>query len=246
LFPSRSYSSTIRSSWILVAVIVAGYIIGVATETIVDMHACQNISPLLVGPNCPSLLNFLVQQNSLVVYNHAYFELFTSIFVTNSDLDALLNALAVIILDLFVSNYFNRTRYFAIFFSTALFGNLLSLLQGPLVSSAGASGGIFGLYAASFSFNWAEQKRIDKTTLTVFVVIFLASSLATDISINWVAHLGGSVAGFVAGPLLYYSLRNQISEYSLTTERSKNTKVILALIALLVVGSIAQFLLFAL
>jgi rhomboid protease GluP len=182
----------------------------------------------------------------MVVYNGAYWQLFTSIFVTNSALDVLLNALAVIILDLFITSYINRTRYFAIFFASAIFGNILTLIQGPYYSSAGASGGIFGLFAASFSFTWAEQKRIDKTTLTVFVVLFLASSLPLfgNLDVNWVAHVGGSLAGFVAGPILYFSLRREIIEYSLESSRSKYSIPVAIAIALLVIGSILQFLIF--
>lgn len=182
----------------------------------------------------------------MVIYYHAYWQLFTSIFVTSSPLDALLNAIAVIILDLFLSRFFNRSRYFAIFFFSAILGNLLTLLQGPLYSSAGASGGIFGLFAASFSFTWAEEKRIDKATLVVFVVLFLASSLPLqgNLDVNWVAHVGGSIGGFIAGPMLYYSLRRQISDYSLESFRSANQKLISILILLLVIGSAVQFLIF--
>ncbi len=210
------------------------------------IYYCQNIQPFLAGTACPALLNFLVQYNFMVIYYHGFWELFTSIFVTNSLDDAFLNAIAVIILDLFMTSYINRTRYFAIFFATAIFGNLLTLLQGPLYSSAGASGGIFGLFAASFSFIWAEEKRIDKPTLAIFLIIFLASSLPLqgNLQVNWVAHVGGSLAGFIAGPLLYLSLKPELSEYSLTSFHSKHQALIFILILILVLGSAAQFLSF--
>jgi rhomboid protease GluP len=220
----------------------AGYLIAVFTS---NVKYCQNIQPLLAGAPCPSVDFFLEQENFLVIYVHAYWQLFTSIFVTDSIDDAFLNAIAVIILDLFLSNYFNRTRYFAVFFSSALLGNVLTLLQGPLYSSAGASGGIFGIFAASFSFIWVEQKRVDKTTLVLFAALFVASSF-TSSNVNWVAHAGGSLGGFIAGPALYYSLRDKINSYSLDTSVSKYRGIFALLIALLIIGSIAQFLFFLL
>jgi rhomboid protease GluP len=170
--------------------------------------------------------------------------MFTSILVTDSPLDAGFNAVAVLILDLLTDPVFNRTRYFLIFFATAILGNILTLVQGPVYASAGASGGIFGLIAAVFSYSWAKERRIEVTTLVFFLAIFVASSFLIS-DVNYVAHLGGAVGGFIAGPLLYQSLKPKQSDFMGITESRKITKeTILILILALVIGSIVQFALF--
>jgi rhomboid protease GluP len=188
----------------------------------------------------------LAQQNGMVL-GHAYWQLFTSIFVTDSFEDALFNALAVIILEYFLPDTFNKTRYFAIFFFAAILGNIFTLAEGPNYASAGASGGIFGVFAAAFAYNWAERKRIDGATLVLFFILFFGSSFlfVQNVPVDWIAHLGGSIAGFIAGPLLYHSLRSSDTGVGLSSKSTiANQAALAAVIAFMVVGSIIQFLVF--
>ena len=87
---------------------------------------------------------------------------------------------------------------------------------------------MFGLYAAIFSFSWAEEKRIDKATLGLFLIIFVASSLLEGV--NWMAHVGGAIGGFIAGPLLYRMLEQKMQSFSQGTDSSYTTKIIVATI----------------
>ena len=228
----------IKPGYIAAAVIILGYIIGVVGDGI---QFCNLVSSCANAPNATQLL---VQQNSMVYYNGAYWQLFTSIFVTNSFDDAALNVVAVLVLDFFLPDTFNNTRYFAIFFISALLGNLLTLVEGPLYASAGASGGIFGVFAAAFAYNWAENKRIDFSSLVLFLALFFGSSFLAQ-NVNWIAHLGGSIGGFILGPVLYNSVRQSRTEYGISTHSSSNTKVIVLLaILIMFVASAAQFLIF--
>jgi rhomboid protease GluP len=183
-----------------------------------------------------------------MVFGHAYWQLFTSIFVTDSFEDALFNAIAVIVLEYFLPDTFNKTRYFAIFFFAAILGNIFTLFEGPNYASAGASGGIFGVFAAAFAYNWAERKRIEGATLVLFLILFLGSSFISPFGVqgvDWIAHLGGSIAGFIAGPLLYSSLKNSDTGIGLSSKSATFNQILLALIiALMVIGSTIQFLIF--
>ena len=78
-------------------------------------------------------------------------------------------------------------------------GNILTLLQGPNYASAGASGGIFGVFAALVIFSWLKDKKKDQPSLVLFIIIFLGSSILPDV--NYIAHIGGAVGGFIAGGL---------------------------------------------
>lgn len=224
----------IRPAWLLACAILIGWVIGA-----IGSNVCPSSA---TGLNCPNAAFFLAQNNGYVVYDHLYFELGSSIFVTSSFLDAAFNLLAVLILDRFTPPTFNSTRYFAIFFGAALVGNLFSLLFGPTYSSAGASGGIFGLYAAVFSFYWAEDRKIDATMLVLFFLIFVGSSFLDYPYVDYLAHIGGAIIGFVSGPLLFYSLKKDLSSYALsTTSLTRSKLIVLVLISASYLGISIQF-----
>jgi rhomboid protease GluP len=227
----------VRPGQIAAAVIIIGFIIG---ELGKGIGICNLASSCANAPNATELLS---QQNSMV-YGGAFWQLFTSIFVTDSFPDAAFNAIAVIVLDFFMPDTFDNTRYFAIFFVSALIGNLLTLGLGTFYATAGASGGIFGVFAAAFAYNWAENRKIDIATLVLFLTVFIGSSFIVA-NVNWIAHLGGSLGGFLAGPLLYTSAVRSKNQYGIATHSSRYTKVIvLGAILLAFVGSAIQFLLF--
>lgn len=184
--------------------------------------------------------NFLAQNNALVVYYHQYFQLFSSMLITDSPVDFLFNAIAVLVLDLITEDNLNKTRYFAVFVSTALIGNLLTLLNGPNYASAGASGGIFGIYAALITFSFLKQKKMDIPPIALFVVIFVGSSILPGV--NYLAHLGGAIGGFFAGYLIYESVKPTITEYSMAYNSTKRTVAITCIAFLLItVLSVVQF-----
>lgn len=226
----------IKPGYILTAAIVLGFIIGEIGDSI---HlACY----FDIG-SCPTMTDLLAQQNSMV-YSHAYWQLFTSIFVTDYFPDATLNAIAVIVVEFFLPDTFNKTRYFSIFFFSALLGNLLTLAEGPFYASAGASGGIFGIFAATFAYYWTENKRIDIATLVLFLALFFGSVFFVGaVAVNWVAHLGGSIGGFIAGPILYLSLGKDPTKFEVHSRSSKTSEILLAAaVVFMVVGSTIQFL----
>ncbi len=178
------------------------------------------------------------------MYLHQYYQLFTSILVTDSPIDAGFNAVAVLVLDRLSDDTFNTTRYFLIFFLIAILGNILTLVQGPQYASAGASGGIFGLIAAVFSYSWAKENRLEITTLAFFLLVFIGSSFLIS-NVNYIAHLGGAIGGFIAGPLLYQSLKPKLRNYEDISNSSALTKYLTMLLIFgMVAGSVVQFALF--
>lgn len=232
------FLKNLHPGWVLAGLIILGYFIGLIGDL---FPTCPSPLPANCGYTATDLL---AQTNGFVVYLHEFYQLFSSILVTDSAIDAGFNAVAVLILDRLTDDTFNMSRYFLIFFTTALLGNLLTLLEGPQYASAGASGGIFGLIAAAFSYSWAKENRIEITTLVFFLIVFIGSSFLIA-NVNYVAHLGGAIGGFIAGPLLYLSLKPKLSEYSDVSKSSsflKNLTVILILG--MVIGSIVQFALF--
>jgi rhomboid protease GluP len=225
----------IRPAWLLAIIILVGWLIGTLAHQFCLVHS---------GSNCQIYADdYLAQNNDLVYYSHAYYQMFTSILVTYNQVDAAFNAIAVLILDRITEDNLNKTRYFLIFFSTAFFGNLLTLLQGPNYSSAGASGGIFGIYAALITFSWLKDKHADVPALILFVVIFVGSSILGNV--NYVAHIGGAIGGFLAAGILFWSLKPTITEYSMAYDsRPATILVTVVLLVLVTLASAAQFLAF--
>ncbi len=108
----------------------------------------------------------------------------------------------------FIETVFGRARYLIIYFFAGLMASVASLLVHPLTTSAGASGAIFGLYGAVFGFLLVERRSlapgavqsIGKSAGIFLLYNFIYGGMngRTDMS----AHIGGLVAGFVAGLLL--------------------------------------------
>ncbi|MGI0091759.1 MAG: rhomboid family intramembrane serine protease [Nitrososphaerales archaeon] len=226
----------------LAALIFIGWLIAVIGDSV-------SICPSSIPSGCNTAAYYLAQNNAVVVILHQYYQIFTSILVTGSQLDegaldAGFNAIAVLILDRLTEDVLDKPKYFLVFFLTAILGNLLTLLEGPDYVSAGASGGIFGIFAAIISFSWAREKRVDAPTLTLFLVIFFGSSILPHV--NWVAHVGGALGGFIMGNVLYQMAKPRISDYSASNDSSFAAKLGTAgLISLLTITSIIQFVLFA-
>jgi rhomboid protease GluP len=229
--------NTIRPAWILAFLILLGWFLGIAGDQ-------YTVCPRLIPSVCRPLTYFMAQNNAIVIYLGQYFQLFTSIFVTDSPLDAAFNAIAVLVIDRLADDTLNKARYFLIFFFTALIGNLFTLLQGSnYPASAGASGGIFGIFAAVFAYSWAKEKRVEISTLAFFLLIFVGSSFLIP-DVNWVAHLGGAFGGFLCGPILYRTLKEKENELDVNHSSRFTNLATVIIIFLLTVLSIVQLTLF--
>ncbi len=97
---------------------------------------------------------------------------------------------------------YGKLSFIIIYFASGLFGNLFSLaVQGNVAVSGGASGAIFGLYAALLTFLWRKKSHIDGVEFRW--LFWGASGLATATivlgfiipGIDNAAHIGGFVAG---------------------------------------------------
>ena len=108
----------------------------------------------------------------------------------------------------FIQVTFGRARYLIIYFFAGLTGSIVSLWIHPQSVGAGASGAIFGLYGAVFGFLLRERRHLDSAVMKsiaksagIFILynlVFGVINRTTDVS----AHLGGLLAGFLAGMAL--------------------------------------------
>lgn len=108
-----------------------------------------------------------------------------------------------------VERMYGHARFATIYFVAGIAGNLLSLvLQGNQAVSGGASGAIFGIYAALLVFLWRERHQLHPGEFRWLFWGAAGFSIATIVfglsipGIDNAAHIGGFVAGGLAGTLL--------------------------------------------
>jgi rhomboid protease GluP len=137
-----------------------------------------------------------------------WWRLLTSCFVHYGIIHIGLNMYVLYQIGPFIEKVFGRPRYLVIYFAAGLAGSLVSVWVHPRAVGAGASGAIFGLYGAVFSFLLTHRRSLDPAVtkniarsagiFVLYNMVFGAMNGTTDVS----AHIGGLVAGFLVGVLL--------------------------------------------
>jgi membrane associated rhomboid family serine protease len=134
-----------------------------------------------------------------------WWRLFTSLFIHFGILHIVLNMLALAIFGPLVERLYGSVTYLLIYLFAGMAGGLASVSWHPGINSAGASGAIFGILGALL----AAPLRAGDTFPTDIVrsirhwfVVFLGWSLYAGFKykgIDYAAHLGGLVSGFIIG-----------------------------------------------
>lgn len=198
-------------------------------------RGCKRFIPtyLLMGLNlivyvCTALLNYyefggsfvemergLIQQYgqyNLFVLNGKYWQLFTAMFVHISIIHLLGNLFFLLIFGLRAEEFFGIHEYLSIYFFSGLAGNLLTLLFGPYMVSAGASGAIFGLFGACTIY---IRRAFGKPIIGALLYSFFLLMINSGRNVNNLAHIGGLVVGLLIGYALAATRKSRITyEYS--------------------------------
>lgn len=144
-----------------------------------------------------NLLMLLGQSNFLVMKGW-YWQFFTSMFIHVNIIHLLGNMLFLLIFGLKAEELFSKKLYLGIYFISGLLGNILSLLMGPYVISAGASGAIFGLFGACVIY---IRKSIKQSILGALIYSFYLFIMTMGANVNFLSHFGGLIAGLIIGYL---------------------------------------------
>jgi rhomboid protease GluP len=148
-------------------------------------------------------------QNNTMVMQGWFFQLFTAMFVHVNSVHLIGNMFFLLIFGLRAEELFHVEEYVMIYLLTGLAGNLLTLLLGPWMISAGASGAIFGLFGAVATY---VRRAVGQSIVTALAYSFFLLIISTGVGVNILAHLGGLVAGLLIGYLLG-SKRQQATSY---------------------------------
>jgi membrane associated rhomboid family serine protease len=128
----------------------------------------------------------------------------TAIFLHGGIFHLLMNAYALWIFGPVVEQELGRIRFLMIFLTTGVFASAASYafsdIPGPV--GVGASGAIFGVVGAFIAYNYRHRELAVAAArlrgLAPFLILNVIFSVALPF-IDWRAHLGGFLAGLVAG-----------------------------------------------
>ncbi len=160
----------------------------------------------------------------------AYYRLLSAMFLHFGIVHIALNMYCLYLLGPALEQAFGRLRFAALYLLSGLAGSALSYALGPSYEqAAGASGAVFGLFAAFFVLQRKRGGDVSQIGLTIG--INLAISFVASSFIDWRGHVGGLVGGaLVASAVVYAPAGPRRSLYQAGG---------VAAVALLVVGVVA-------
>ena len=139
----------------------------------------------------------------LAVADGQWYRLLTAAFLHYGLLHIAFNMYVLFMLGSQLERLLGRWRYLALYLVAGVGGNAIAYLISPTnTASAGASGAIFGLFAAYFVV--ARKMRADTGQIVGLIVINLVLTFAIP-SISVGGHVGGLVTGGIAGLALAYA-----------------------------------------
>lgn len=152
-----------------------------------------------------------------------------------------LNMLALWMVGPTVERVFGKWRFLALYLFATIGGSLgvfISAVTGVMSGFAytvGASGGIFGLFAAIY----VIQRRfgIDTRAITVLLVVNLAYGFMVS-GVSWQAHLGGMIVGAIAAWILLTTMEPKPGRTAqrIAVESVMACVAIAAVLALIIIG----------
>ena len=157
------------------------------------------------GPNERTLLRLGAMQPYLVA-DGQYWRLFTAIFLHAGLLHIAFNAYALWLIGNFVEDAYGSARMVALFFVTGFLASAVSYAFGPpLITGVGASGAVFGIFGAFIAYHFRRRHlAMSSASLRWAMTMILINAVIafTFPGIDWRAHVGGLVAGFLGGAAL--------------------------------------------
>jgi membrane associated rhomboid family serine protease len=121
------------------------------------------------------------------------YRLLTSTFLHSGITHILFNMFALFVIGPPLEIWLGRLRFGALYLLSALGGSVLVYLFSPLnAPTLGASGAVFGLFAATFVV--ARKVNVDIRWVVIMIVINLVITFTVP-SISWQGHVGGLLTG---------------------------------------------------
>ncbi len=164
-----------------------------------------------ISPTGPTLVAFGGLSSGLNQEGE-YYRLISAAFLHGGYTHLILNCIAFFFGGLVLEVFLGRAWLFSLFILSALGGSFASLLiNSPETLSVGASGGIMGLVAASFMISnrlpfGPEKTQIQMRTMYMLIPAVIPIFMQREgVNIDYAAHIGGAVVGFLVAFIIYKS-----------------------------------------
>ncbi|MEU4324145.1 MULTISPECIES: rhomboid family intramembrane serine protease [Nonomuraea] len=164
-----------------------------------------------------------------VAINDQYYRMITAAFLHGSVFHILFNSYALYLVGPQLERAFGHVKFTALYLLSALGGSVLGYwFDDPRTLTVGASGAIFGLFAAIFVVG--RRLRFDVRGVAVLIVINLVITFVFP-GISWTGHIGGLITGAVLAAAMAYAPRS----HRVLFQTLALLGVFLALVALVVI-----------
>ena len=167
---------------------------GPTTPVVTYVLIAVNVIAFLVQMASSRVEAEFVMWSPAVAHGELY-RLLTSAFLHSGITHILFNMFALFVVGPPLEIWLGRARFIALYFLSAIGGSVLIYLFSPLdVPTLGASGAVFGLFAATFVVG--RKVNVDIRWVVIMIAINLVITFTVP-SISWQGHLGGLVTGGV-------------------------------------------------
>ncbi|MHA1648689.1 MAG: rhomboid family intramembrane serine protease [Candidatus Helarchaeota archaeon] len=146
------------------------------------------------------VLVYIGQYNKYVFERGYVWELATALFVHFHLGHLMGNMLFLLLFGYRAEDFFNWREYLTIYLVSGFVGNLLSLLLGSNVLSAGASGAIFGIFGAILYPIKQETPKSFKAMIFIGIIFLIFAGL--NYKVDHFSHWAGFVVGIFLGKYL--------------------------------------------
>jgi membrane associated rhomboid family serine protease len=183
--------------------------IGPITTTLIAANVVLFVVTSVGGLNFASNsgTSSLFERLSLIppaVGHGQWYRLVTSMFLHFSLIHIGFNMYALFLIGPALEVRLGRWRYLALYFLAGIGGSVLTLIGAPIATeAAGASGAIFGLFAAFYFM--ARRENLQTGGIVLTIVFNLALSFSFSNEIDWRGHVGGLIVGGILMAILVYA-----------------------------------------
>jgi membrane associated rhomboid family serine protease len=177
-----------------------------ATKALVALNVLFFLVELVTGASSffgagtGSLVRLGAMVPALVVLNHEYWRMVSSMFLHLGLIHILFNMWALLVLGDFLERVMGTAKFLAVYILSGLAGSVMILVAGvPLQPTVGASGAIFGVFGALAVYAYLNRDRDHMARGILNQIVFLlVINLALTFGlggISWQAHVGGLIGG---------------------------------------------------
>jgi rhomboid protease GluP len=171
------------------------------TYTLIFINILMFLLMTFIGrgsADIPTLLYFGALYSPLVRLGE-YYRLITCSFLHIGLIHLVFNNYVLYIVGSQIENFYGRFKFLIIYFVSALFGSLMSMLFTDAVS-AGASGAIFGLLGSLLYFGYHYRIYLGNAMINQIIPLILFNLLLGFVitGIDNAAHIGGLIGGILS------------------------------------------------